>query len=129
MNTTKRQYKAKNLIFAKEMRKEMTREELILWQNIRNKKLGIRFRRQCPIDNFILDFVSFEIKLIIEIDGGQHCQSKYDYYRDLYFVKRGYRVFRFVNNEIHKNLGGVLDSIFYGIRNKNYCYNYNFCGK
>ena len=126
ITTTKRQYKAKNLTFAKKMRKDLTKEELIIWQNIKNNQSGVKFRRQCPIMHFIVDFVSFEVNLIIEIDGGQHSGSCYDYDRDLYFFKNGYRVIRFFNNEIHKNLESVLDTIFYAINDLDYICNYNF---
>tara|TARA_B110000259_G_scaffold4033_1_gene4641 strand:+ start:4022 stop:4405 length:384 start_codon:yes stop_codon:yes gene_type:complete len=122
----KRKYKAKNLYFAKDMRRNMTKEEFILWQEIKNKGLGVKFRRQYPVDNFIVDFISFDINLIIEIDGGQHSESKYDYNRDLYFMKKGFRVFRFFNHDVSNNLSGVVESIIYGIKDKNYNCNYNF---
>jgi very-short-patch-repair endonuclease len=121
-----RKYKAKNVIFAKKMRKQMTKEEFKIWCKINNKQLGIRFHRQYPIDNFIVDFITFDAKIIIEIDGGQHCNSKYDKYRDSHLMKKGFRIFRFYNSQVNLNLDGVIESIFWGIKDKNYQCNYNY---
>ncbi len=66
----------KNIKFAKMLRANQTDAELKLWQVLRASRLmGYKFRRQVPIDDFIVDFVCFEQKLIIEIDGGQHFNS------------------------------------------------------
>ena len=73
---------------------------------------NIKFRRQQPIDSYIVDFVSFELRLIIEVDGGQHAAEKQkDKQRDCFLSENGYRVLRFWNNEVLDNLDGVLEVI------------------
>ena len=98
---------------AKRLRKNATRVENILWNQLRAKQIeGLKFRRQQPIVEFIVDFVCFEKKLIIELDGGQHSQArKEDRERDKRLSEMGYTVFRFWNNEVLENLEGVLDVI------------------
>jgi len=76
---------------AKALRKNMTDAEKLLWSRIRNKQLGLKFRRQQPIERFVVDFVCFEKKLIIELDGGQHSESIEDVYRDRWLAESGYR--------------------------------------
>ena len=95
--------------FARQMRKEMTPQEVKLWQNIRREQLGVKFRRQVAIDNkYIADFACLEKRLIIEIDGGQHCNSDTDIQRTFYLEKENFRIIRFWNNEIDKNLDGCI---------------------
>ena len=73
---------------------------------------GFKFRRQQPIDCYIVDFVCFEKKIIVEIDGGQHAiQKENDTIRDAYLRQQGFRVLRFWNNDVMQNLNGVLDII------------------
>jgi very-short-patch-repair endonuclease len=95
---------------AKKLRKNATRVETILWKQLRAKRIdGLKFRRQQPIDEFIVDFVCFEKKLIIELDGGQHAQAREkDCERDKKLLEKGYTVLRFWNNEVLENLSGVL---------------------
>lgn len=96
--------------FARDMRKEMTPQEVKLWQHIRREQLGVKFRRQYSIDNkYIADFVCLEKKIIIEVDGGQHCNSFEDVQRTFYLKKEGFRVVRFWNNEIDSNLDGCIE--------------------
>ena len=100
--------------FAKSNRKESTKSEKIIWNLIRNKKIGARFRRQHQIGDYVIDFVSIEKKLIIEIDGGQHNNEqdvKYDEKRTLYLKNLGFKVIRFWNNDVLNNLDGVYDII------------------
>jgi hypothetical protein len=73
--------------------------------------MGPKFRRQAPLGPYVVDFVCFEEKLIVEVDGGQHAMSKSDAARDRYFVDCGYRVRRFWNNDVLRNLEGVLTVI------------------
>ena len=98
---------------AKSLRKNATRVETILWSQLRAKQIeGVKFRRQQPIDEFIVDFVCFENKLIIELDGGQHAQTReQDRERDNSLSGKGYTVLRFWNNEVLENLTGVLEVI------------------
>ena len=96
--------------FARKLRKNMTKQEVIFWQQIRKNKLGARFRRQHLInDKYIADFYCHEKRLIIEIDGGQHCNSFKDKQRTFYLEKYGYRIVRFWNNEINENLQGCVE--------------------
>ena len=98
---------------AKTLRKRSTDAELILWQRIKARRLeGIKFRRQQPIEDFIVDFLSFENRIIIELDGGQHVEDRQkDRERDKLLTKAGFKVLRFWNNEIFENLDGVLERI------------------
>ena len=101
VSTCKRKYSPYMKDFARKLRKNMTKQEVIFWQQIRKNKLGERFRRQHSIDDkYIADFYCHEKRLIIEIDGGQHCQSFNDEQRTFYLENRGYRIIRFWNNEI-----------------------------
>jgi very-short-patch-repair endonuclease len=87
------------------LRTNQTNEEQKVWQALRASGLmNFKFRRQVPIDDFIVDFVCFEQKLIIEIDGGQHLDNKKDLIRDAKLKALGYRMLRFWNNEIIKIL-------------------------
>ena len=94
---------------AKELRRNQTEAEKILWQKLRNRNLGYKFVRQYVFDNkFILDFYCSEKKLVIELDGGQHSESIRDIERDSYLEGRGCIVLRFWNNEFIKNIEGCL---------------------
>ncbi len=96
---------------ARELRKSMTDAERLLWKHLRRKNLGVKFRRQEPIVPYIVDFVCHQKKLIIEIDGGQHAMSELDKRREQYLMGKGYRVLRFWNNEVLRNIDGVLEVI------------------
>ncbi len=96
--------------FSRKMRKEMTPQEVKLWQLIRKEKLGVKFRRQFAIDNkYIADFACLEKRIIIEIDGGQHCGNFNDIQRTFYLNEKNFRVIRFWNNEIDFNIEGCID--------------------
>ncbi|WP_442967471.1 endonuclease domain-containing protein [Rhizobium sp. BR 362] len=76
--------------FARAMRNDATKAENMLWQALRGRQLeGLKFKRQMPIDGYILDFVCFEARLIVEVDGAQHAESVTDRKRDAYFSKSG----------------------------------------
>jgi len=98
---------------AKNLRKNSTDAERALWQQLRAKQLsGIKFRRQQPINKYIVDFVSFEKRVIIELDGGQHAENaQEDHERDGILSEEGFKVLRFWNNEVLENLEGVLEKI------------------
>ena len=98
---------------AKEMRKNPTETELILWNKLRGKKLDAKFRRQHPIDNYIVDFVCLPKKLIIEIDGEIHAfQKGADEQRQLKLeAKLGYTVLRFSNEEVLRDVNEVMRKI------------------
>jgi very-short-patch-repair endonuclease len=100
-------------ISARNLRKTQTDAERLLWQHLRNRQLcSQKFRRQFPIDSFIADFVCLEVKLIVELDGGQHAeQVEYDQYRTEQLQKRGFTVLRFWNNDVLQNTMGILEAI------------------
>ena len=103
-----------NLIeLAKNLRKKSTDTENYLWLFLRNRQIeGIKFRRQEPLGRFILDFVSYERKLVVEVDGGQHVLEKEkDKERDEWLSSQGYEVLRFWDHEVLKNKDGVLEVI------------------
>jgi very-short-patch-repair endonuclease len=101
--------------YAKALRKHMTEAEHRLWYHLRAKRLnGIKFRRQVPMRQYIADFLCSSSRLVIELDGSQHQepeQVEYDKKRTLYFESVGYQVLRVSNEEIFKNIGGVLEII------------------
>ncbi len=97
---------------AKELRKNQTEAEKILWRKLQNRNLGYKFVRQYIFDNkFILDFYCAEKKLAIELDGGQHNENTKDKERDLYLEGRGCKILRFWNNEFISNVEGCLTII------------------
>jgi very-short-patch-repair endonuclease len=98
---------------AQQLRRRMTGLERKLWQRLRRKQVnGLRFRRQHPIDRFIVDFYCPEHRLVIEIDGAVHTtQVEYDEVRTEWLEARGYRVLRFTNQEVRHRLDNVLEAI------------------
>lgn len=99
------------------LRLTTTDAERALWQLLRGKALGVKFRRQQPIGNYIVDFINFDMKLVIEADGGQHADSAHDAKRDNFLRREGYHVLRFWNNEVLGNPEGVFDVIHGWIQN------------
>ena len=104
----------KNL--ARELRKNMTDAERHLWSRIRRKQLkNFQFYRQKNIGDYIVDFYCPAAKLIIEVDGGHHYAGKNiqkDKERDKYLGSLGFRVLRFSDRDVFKNMEGVLQRIF-----------------
>jgi very-short-patch-repair endonuclease len=99
--------------FAKRMRHEPTDAELAMWRLLRDRRLGrFKFRRQVPFQDFILDFVCFEKRLIIEIDGSQHASSKRDDARQAVPIAEGFRIARYWNNDVLPQPSAVLEDIF-----------------
>ena len=98
--------------FAKHLRCHMTESENKLWRHLRAHRLnGEKFRRQQPIGPYVVDFVHFGARLIVEADGGQHNESPHDERRDAWLREQGFKVMRFWNNEIMSNLDGVLETV------------------
>ena len=98
--------------FARNMRTAPTDAETILWRHLRAHRFaGHKFKRQQPIGNYIVDFVCFEAKLIVEADGGQHNGSLADEARDEWLTSQGFVVLRFWNNDVLQNIAGVLTRI------------------
>ena len=98
---------------AKQLRREHTDAERLLWHHLRARRLqGLKFQRQKPIGNYIVDFVCHEKMLIVELDGGQHAFArKYDAKRTAYLNSQGYKVIRFWNNVVLADLTIVLEHI------------------
>ena len=101
---------------AKALRSNMTDAERRLWYFLRAHRFkGTKFKRQATIGKYIVDFVSFEKHLVIEVDGSQHADNEADRLRTRWLEDRGFRVLRFWNNEVLKNTSGVLDTIMVAI--------------
>jgi heme b synthase len=102
---------------AKNLRANQTDAEKLLWKHLKSKQLAhTKFRRQQPIGNYIVDFISLDNKLVIELDGGQHAEDKKkDQERDRWLISQGFKVLRFWNNDVLKNIEGVLESIMENI--------------
>ena len=98
---------------AKELRQNRTDAEKRLWERLRRKRIdGFWFRQQVPLGRYIADFVCFDEKLIVELDGGQHAeQAAYDADRTEWLDSQGFRVLRFWNNEVFENIEGVEEVI------------------
>ncbi|QOV79602.1 endonuclease domain-containing protein [Enterobacter asburiae] len=98
---------------SKQLRKQMTPEELRLWYLFRGRRFfGYKFRRQMPIGIYIVDFACFKAKLIVELDGGQHQNEEaYDLRRTEFLNANGWEVLRFWNNEFRANEEVVLMAI------------------
>src|SRR3990167_8015554 len=99
---------------ARSLRRNMTIAEKKLWAHLRSKRFSsIRFRRQAILGNYIIDFISFDPKIIIEVDGSQHIdQAAYDETRTEYLSSLGYKVLRFWNNDVLNNIEIVLNTIW-----------------
>lgn len=97
---------------ARALRQNMTEAERLLWHRLRAHRLqGQKFRRQHPIGPYIVDFVHFGSRLVIEADGGQHNGSASDARRDAWLKGRGFKVLRFWNNDVLVNVDAVLEVI------------------
>ncbi len=100
---------------ARQLRKQMTHEEVRLWVQLKHfNASGYHFRRQAPSDGYILDFAEFHCKLVIEVDGSQHndlVNNLYDEKRDRHFKTKGFTILRFWNFQINREMDGVLDHI------------------
>src|SRR5512139_2990284 len=97
---------------AKELRREMTPAEKILWEELRANKLGVHFRRQQVIAGFIVDFYCHKSALVVEVDGDIHdLQQEEDARREKALSELGLRMVRFRNDEVMRNLLSVLGKI------------------
>ncbi len=99
---------------AREMRREATVAERKLWSHMRRKSIGgVRFRRQYPLFGFIADFYCAEARIVVELDGDSHAEREdYDRWRSRELNRRGYRVVRFLNQEVIENIEGVIEKIW-----------------
>jgi very-short-patch-repair endonuclease len=98
---------------ARKLRRNLTDAERKLWSELRGRRLnGLKFRRQVPVAGFIADFLCEEIRLILEVDGGQHGENaEMDHQRTRVLNAAGYEVLRFWNNEVLTNIEGVCERI------------------
>ncbi len=98
---------------ARELRRRMTPEERILWQHLRAHRLqGLHFRRQQVIDGFVVDFYCYAASLVVEVDGEVHkAQAEYDAERHRALGQRGLRVLRIANEDVRRDVDGVLARI------------------
>lgn len=105
----------KKILFARQLRKDQTDVEQILWEFLRNRRFNaVKFRRQHPIGPYVVDFVSLDKKLIIELDGGQHnteSGKEKDKERKIWLEQQGFQLLRFWNNEVISDLDNVLEVI------------------
>jgi very-short-patch-repair endonuclease len=98
--------------FAKKMRREPTNAEAAMWRLLRDRRLAaFKFRRQVPFQNYILDFVCFEQRIVIEIDGSQHASSDRDGTRDAVLMAEDFRTARYWNNDVLQQSNAVLEDI------------------
>ena len=98
---------------ARRLRRHQTDAARILWFRLRGRRLaGWKFKRQVPIDRFVVDFVCADAKMIVELDGGQHAErTPQDEERTRTLESMGYLVLRFWNNAVMRNTEGVLEEI------------------
>ena len=98
---------------ARELRRDMTPAERVLWGRLRNRQLeGLKFRRQHPLGRFIVDFCCAQYRLIVEVDGGVHRnQREYDEARTQVLQAHGYWVLRFSNEAVLGDVDAVLEVI------------------
>lgn len=100
--------------FARENRKKLTPAELILWEHLRQEQLGVNFRRQHVIYDYIVDFVCLEKMQVIEVDGAYHAereQMEDDAVRTAHLEQIGFHVLRFNNEEVMFDIDKVLEKI------------------
>jgi very-short-patch-repair endonuclease len=105
--------------FARQLRRAMTEAEDRLWQELRGRKLGgLKFRRQVPIGPYVADFLCADALLIVEIDGSQHAESATDVARTKFLNATGFRVLRFWNDEVVREVDAVCDTIIRHARDR-----------
>ncbi|OIO01882.1 hypothetical protein AUJ67_03670 [Candidatus Desantisbacteria bacterium CG1_02_49_89] len=99
-------------VFSRNLRNNPTDAERHLWKYLARRQIeGLKFRRQAPIGRYVADFVCFERKVIVELDGSQHSESVKDRERDKWLTGQGFTVLRFWDNEVFQNTEGVLELI------------------
>ncbi|MBX9841401.1 MAG: DUF559 domain-containing protein [Xanthobacteraceae bacterium] len=102
---------------ARRLRQNSTDAELRIWYRLRSRSIeGRKFVRQESIGPYVVDFVCREARVIVELDGGQHADSETDRIRDRWLTDHNYRVLRFWNHDVMKNMDGVLEVIAAAVR-------------
>ena len=101
---------------ARRLRREMSDEERVLWMLLRDRRFaGFKFRKQVPLGDYVVDFVCFGSKLILELDGAQHAepeQAKFDAERTQYLEAAGFRVARIWRGDLFKDREGAMELIW-----------------
>ena len=102
-----------NIGTARRLRRNQTDAERVLWFRLRDRRLaGWKFRRQAPIDRYVVDFICADARLLVELDGGQHTErAEQDIARTRILESMGYLVLRFWNNDVLANTDGVVETI------------------
>ncbi|HEY0553476.1 MAG TPA: DUF559 domain-containing protein [Thermoanaerobaculia bacterium] len=111
-----------NYLVTRDLRKRQTPAEKVLWRTLRDRRLrGLKFRRQFPVDPFVADFCCWEIRLIVELDGGIHAepqQTARDRERDAFLRGSGFTILRFPNERVFGDAAGVIAEILELARGK-----------
>lgn len=110
--TKRQQLPALTVFRSRDLRRNATKAEKLLWTALRETLPVAKFRRQVPLGPYFADFVSHSARLVVEIDGGQHATAEsYDAARTTFLSGEGYRVIRFWNNDVMQNIEGVLATV------------------
>ena len=105
--------KRQTVLFSRGLRSRMTDAEQKLWRELRFEQLGVKFRRQHPIGDYVIDFACIKERLCIEVDGAQHAQQAlYDERRTGFLKQHGYRVLRFSDREVLTSIESVKEAIW-----------------
>ena len=106
--------------YSRKLRQKQTEAEKSIWRHVRNRRiLNCKFKRQFIIEHYIVDFICLKIKLVIEIDGGQHeWQTEYDENRTQFLESEGSGVIRYWNNQVLMQLDVVLNDIYEQVRKR-----------
>lgn len=112
--------KSTTLTKARRLRACMTDAEKYLWLQLRDRRLaGFKFRRQVPVGPYFVDFICWQAKLIVEVDGGQHTEQVfYDQQRSRFLERQGFTVIRFWNDEVLSNWEGVRQVVLWNLYRK-----------
>jgi very-short-patch-repair endonuclease len=103
----------------KKLRTHMTDAENRLWKYLRGRQMtGFKFRRQHPFLGYVLDFVCLEMRLIVEVDGGQHQDCEADQVRDRRLHEAGFRIMRFWNNQVLQETDAVVEAIWMALQHE-----------
>ena len=105
---------------SQELRKNMTKEECHLWYDCL-KDYPLQFRRQVPVGRYIVDFLCYKAKLIVELDGSQHYEPtniKYDEVRTRFLEEQGYKVIRFANTDVKQHFRSVCEAIDLAVKSR-----------